>query len=233
MKLFLNDIPVFIKKREKVKNFLNYDVIVNGSNKNIYVGMLLGQVLVNNASIDQLTRVFRLMSRKRLQKLKSMTLVIEDRAAVKAYIKKNFKIVKAGGGVVYRDGAILMIHRLNRWDLPKGKLEKAEQWAEGAAREVEEECNIKVEVRDRICATWHNYSMNGKKILKRTEWFSMECLDDSQMKPQISEDIQEVTWKKGRGLKEAMYSTYTSVRYVIEQFQSQAAKAKEANTAKS
>jgi hypothetical protein len=75
--------------------------------------------------------------------------------------------------------------------------------------------------------------MNGKKMLKRTEWFSMECLDDSKMKPQISEDIQEVTWKKGQGLKEAMYSTYSSVRHVIEEFQKQTAKAKEANTAKS
>jgi len=233
MKLFLNDIPVFVKKQEKVKNFLDYDVIVNGSNKNIYVGMLLGRVLVNEASIDQLNRIIALMSRKRLQKLKSITLAIQDKAAVRAYIKKKFKIVKAGGGVVVRDGQILMIHRLNRWDLPKGKLEKSETWDEGARREVEEECNIKVAVSDRICATWHTYSMNGKKILKRTEWFAMECLDDSQMKPQISEDIQEVTWKKGKALKEALYSTYTSVRYVVERYQDQLVKAKAVDTAKS
>lgn len=218
MKLFLNSIPVQVKKMGKAKDFLAYDVIINGGNKNIYVGMLVGDVLVHNASLDQLDRMFKLMARKRLQKLKSITFTVDDRKSVKHFVKKRFKIVKAGGGLVTKDNQILMIYRLNKWDLPKGKLDKDEDWAAGAVREVQEECNINVTLQGRICATWHSYSMNGKKILKQTAWFAMKCKDDSAMKPQISEDIQAVEWKQGEDLTAALFNTYPSVKYVIERY---------------
>jgi len=39
--------------------------------------------------------------------------------------KDNFKIQKAAGGKVFnRKKEILFIYRFNKWDLPKGKLEK-------------------------------------------------------------------------------------------------------------
>lgn len=218
MKLFLNGIPVQIRKLGKAKEFLEYDVIVNGGNKNIYVGMLLGDVLINNASIDQIDRIFKLMGRKRLQKLKSITITVDDRQSVKHFVKKRFKIIKAGGGVVNQGDSILMIYRLNKWDLPKGKLDKDEKWEAGALREVEEECNIKVASQGRICATWHSYSLNGKKILKQTTWFAMKCKDDSAMKPQISEDIQAVEWKSNEDIQEALFNSYPSVAYVLERF---------------
>ncbi|MDH3709522.1 MAG: NUDIX domain-containing protein [Cyclobacteriaceae bacterium] len=233
MKLFLNSIPVQVKKMGKAKDFLEYDVIINGGNKNIYVGMLVGDVLINNASLDQLDRMFNLMARKRLQKLKSITFTVDDRKSVKHFVKQRFKIIKAGGGVVTKRDQILMIYRLNKWDLPKGKLDKDEDWAEGAVREVQEECNIKVKLKDRICATWHSYSMNGKKILKQTTWFVMECKDDSAMKPQISEDIHAVEWKQGDELTTALFNTYPSVKYVIERFFAMPGEIKEADKVKS
>ncbi len=221
MKLFINAIPVRVKKMGKAKDFLEYDVIINGGNKNIYVSMLIGDVLVHDASLDQISRVFKLMSRKRLQKLNTITFTVDDRKSVKHFVKKRFKVIKAAGGVVYKGEEILMIYRLNKWDLPKGKLDKGESWESGAVREVEEECNIKVSLQSRIGATWHSYSLNGKKILKQTVWFAMECMDDSNMKPQITEDIQAVEWKVGEDLQTAMFNTYPSIQYVVERFQTQ------------
>lgn len=218
MKLFVNSIPVQIRKLGKAKDFSDYDVIINGGNKNIYVSMLLGDVLINNASLDQIDRMFKLMGRKRLQKLKSITFTVDDRKSVRHFVKSRFKIIKAGGGVVNRKNKILMIYRLNKWDLPKGKIYKNETLEQGALREVAEECNIKVAMQGRICATWHSYTLNGKKILKKTTWFAMDCKDDSAMKPQLSEDIQEVEWKDPEGLQKALFNTYPSVKYVIERF---------------
>ncbi len=219
MKLFVNSIPVRIQKLSEGVDISDYDVIVNGGNKNIYVGMLLGDVLINNASIAQIDRMFKLMRRKRLQKLRSITFTVDDRESARHFVKSKFKIVKAGGGVVIKDGCLLMIYRLNRWDLPKGKLEKDEDWETGAKREVEEECNIKVSMQSKICSTWHSYSLNGKNILKKTAWYAMSCDDDSQMKPQITEDIQAVEWKNTAALKEALFNTYPSIRYVIHCYQ--------------
>jgi 8-oxo-dGTP pyrophosphatase MutT (NUDIX family) len=218
MKLFVNSIPVRIQKLSKGIDIHEYDVIVNGGNKNIYVGMLLGDVLINDASIAQIDRMFKLMRRKRLQKLGSITFTVNDRKSARHFVKSRFNIVRAGGGIVNKEGMLLMIYRLNRWDLPKGKLDKGESWIEGAKREVEEECNIKVSMQDKICSTWHSYSLNGKNILKKTAWFAMECVDDSEMKPQITEDIQAVEWKDTEQTKEVLFSTYPSIRYVINRY---------------
>ncbi len=220
MKLFVNSIPVRIQKLSKEVKIFDYDVIVNGGNKNIYVGMLLGDVLINDASIAQIDRTFKLMRRKRLQKLSSITFTVDDRESVRHFVKNRFRIIKAGGGVVSKKRMTLMIYRLNKWDLPKGKLEKNEKSAEGAKREVEEECDIKVSIRGKICSTWHSYSLNSKNILKKTVWYAMTCDDDSEMKPQISEDIQAVEWKDQEELKEALFSTYPSIRYVVNRYQS-------------
>lgn len=219
MKLFVNSIPVHIRKLSKGVDISDYDVIVNGGNKNIYVGMLLGDVLINDASTAQIERTFKLMRRKRLQKLSSITFTVDDRESARHFVKKKFNIVKAGGGVVRKDGMLLMIYRLNKWDLPKGKLAKGESGQEGAIREVEEECNIKVSMQGKICSTWHSYALNGKNILKKTAWYAMSCDDDSDMKPQITEDIQAVEWKKPKALEVALFNTYPSIRYVIKRYQ--------------
>jgi ADP-ribose pyrophosphatase YjhB (NUDIX family) len=218
MKLFVNSIPVRIRRLSKGVKISKYDVIVNGGNKNIYVGMLLGDVLINDASIAQIDRMFKLMRRKRLQKLNSITFTVDDRESARHFVKNKFNIVRAGGGLVCKNDDVLMIYRLNRWDLPKGKLEKGESWEDGAQREVEEECNIKVSMQNKICSTWHSYSLNGKNILKKTAWYSMLCEDDSEMKPQITEDIQAVVWKDPDQLREALFSTYPSIRYVINKY---------------
>jgi len=218
MKLFVNSIPVRIQKLSKGVKISDFDVIVNGGNKNIYVGMLLGDVLINDASIAQINRMFKLMRRKRLQKLNSITFTVDDRESARHFVKSKFNIVRASGGVVKKHGMVLMIYRLNRWDLPKGKLDKGESWEEAAKREVEEECNISVSMQEKICSTWHSYSLNGKNILKKTAWYAMNCEDDSEMKPQITEDIHAVEWKNSEQLREALFSTYPSIRYVLNRY---------------
>src|SRR5690554_6546012 len=52
-------------------------------------------------------------------------------------------VVRAAGGWVTDPlGAGLFIHRLGKWDLPKGKAEQGEDSAQTALREVQEECGI-------------------------------------------------------------------------------------------
>ena len=67
---------------------------------------------------------------------------------------------------------VLMIYRLGKWDLPKGKLKSDEDQAAGALREVEEETNIKLELGEELPSTWHSYAYKGNKMLKKTSWFS-------------------------------------------------------------
>ncbi|MBS1532241.1 MAG: NUDIX domain-containing protein, partial [Bacteroidetes bacterium] len=76
----------------------------------------------------------------------------------KAYLKKvakNITLIEAAGGVVEdTKGIYLFLYRNDKWDLPKGKLERREGRKIGAVREVEEECGIKVSgTGKKICNT--------------------------------------------------------------------------------
>lgn len=218
MKLFINDIPVHIKKLDYDLSPLDYDIIIEGPEEDIVPEKLVEYVLVKNASQHQIEMTFKFMKSKKFKKLDEVTFTVKDKEETKKLIKKKFTIIEAAGGLVEKGDKILMIHRLGKWDLPKGKLDKKEKKKVAAVREVEEECNIKVILGEKICATWHTYTQNGKGILKKTSWYAMECIDDSQMKPQQEEDIDEVRWMDGRELRPALYNSYRSVRHVFNEY---------------
>ena len=57
---------------------------------------------------------------------------------------QNFPPIPAAGGLVLnKQKEILFIYRGNKWDLPKGHIEKGETKETAAIREVVEECGIK------------------------------------------------------------------------------------------
>jgi ADP-ribose pyrophosphatase YjhB (NUDIX family) len=134
------------------------------------------------------------------------------------HIKEEYTFIKAAGGIVENNGNILMIYRLKKWDLPKGKKDNNEKIKVTAVREVEEECNIKVKLLDKVCNTYHTYKRNGKNILKKTNWYRMQCLDYSNLKPQLQEQIEEVRWMTAGEIKAALYNTYPSIRHVFRKY---------------
>jgi 8-oxo-(d)GTP phosphatase len=217
MKLFINDKPVKVKKLDGQFNPKDFNIILNGSD-DILSKKMVGNVLVKNSSHSQLERLFKLLEIKKLKKLNSITFDVFDQEATEEFIKDQFKIIKAAGGIVRKGDKILMIYRLKKWDLPKGKLKKNEDNKEGAKREVEEECNIKVITKDKICSTWHSYIRMGKRILKKTDWFEMECLNDSNMKPELKEDIEEVKWMDKKEARKVLSNSYKSIDQVFKKY---------------
>ena len=87
-----------------------------------------------------------------------------------------YEPIDAGGGVVLNEaGAVLMIYRRGKWDLPKGKRDEGEDIADCALREVSEETGLKkLKLAEKICDTYHIYSQNKQNLLKRTTWYKME-----------------------------------------------------------
>ncbi len=217
MNVFINDIPLIIKRTSEKVFKHHYDLILEeGASFNSKD--LVGDVLIRNVSDATIDRMVRLMEVKKLKKLHSLTLVTDKKNRLIRHLKDQFKIVKAAGGLVVKEGKILMIHRLGMWDLPKGKLKKTEDDREGAIREVEEECNIKVEAFDKLPKTWHSYAYKGNKILKKTSWFLMNCLDDSMMKPQAEEFIEEVKFMTPEEVEVVLPEAYASIAFVIHYY---------------
>jgi 8-oxo-dGTP pyrophosphatase MutT (NUDIX family) len=133
-------------------------------------------------------------------------------------IKKEFTVIKAAGGLVENSkGEILFIFRNKKWDLPKGKVEKAEKVKVAAVREVEEECGVKIEKRkELICKTYHIYEMNGKVILKRTSWYRMEVKGVPKLIPQKEEGITSASWVSGSEIKNKVKNTYPLILEVLK-----------------
>lgn len=217
MNVFINDIPLILNKATDKVYKHDYDLVLK-ADEHFTSKDLVGDVLMKNADVYLIDRLVRLMEVKKLKKLRSLTLLADKKKVLIEHLKDQFKIVKAAGGLVLKDGKILMIYRLGVWDLPKGKLEKREGVASGAVREVEEECNISVKVLDKLPKTWHSYAYKGKKILKKTSWYLMECTDDSLMKPQAEEFIEEVRWMTPEEVLTVLPQAYTSIAFVVRHY---------------
>ncbi|SHL14302.1 NUDIX hydrolase [Hymenobacter psychrotolerans] len=220
MNVFINDIPLIIKKNSEKIYKHKYDLILNPEDEFISKD-LVGDVLVRDVTDVFVDRLLRLMEVKKLKKLKSLTMLARKKKRLILHLKDQFRIVKAAGGLVVKDGKVLMIYRLGKWDLPKGKLKKEEDPAIGALREVEEECNIAVELGEKLPSTWHSYAYNGNKILKKTNWYVMRCLDDTLMKPQAEEYIEEVRWMTPQEALAVLEESYSSISLVMRHYLSE------------
>ena len=217
MKLFINDKLIHIIKRKEHYGTEGYDLVID-SFTDLSTRKLHGNVLILDGHADHIDELIALMEVKKLKKLNSITYVTDYYAGVKDFIKSQFRIIKAAGGLITKGSRVLMIYRLNKWDLPKGKLEKDEKPVAGALREVEEECCIKAAVESKLCATWHTYVFEGRKTIKKTTWYLMNCLDDSNMHPKLEEDIEDLRWMTPEEVTAALENSYGSIIEVFNTY---------------
>lgn len=221
MKVFVNDKPLIFVRYDVEKDVKDaYDSVLWGDDV-LIAKKLVGKVLIHNITTFQIDKLIELMEVKKMKKLESITITLTNYEDMTEYFKDHFKIVKAAGGLVKKESKFLMIYRLHRWDLPKGKLDKGESAAIGAVREVEEECMIKAQLDDHICTTWHTYVRKGRRILKKTDWYKMQCLDDSNMQPQLEEFIEEVRWMNMKEVDQALLNSYHSIWEVFDAYKLQ------------
>jgi 8-oxo-(d)GTP phosphatase len=221
MIIFVNDIPVKILKPGEKPDSGQYNHTIDAAAEPITQAKLIHHVWVNNVNELHFDTLLSFLNSKVPTSLISLLISVQDYQVIKDYLRSKFKVVKAAGGLVRKKDKFLMIYRLKKWDLPKGKKEKGERFKETAVREVEEECNISVKLGSKICTTWHTYTMNKRAMLKKTRWYLMESTDDSRMKPQDAEDIEETRWMSPKEVYHALEDSYKSINYVFEQFYKQ------------
>jgi len=132
-------------------------------------------------------------------------------------VKKSIAVIEAAGGVVKNPkGEYLFIYRNDKWDLPKGKLEKGEKKWEGAIREVEEECAITISsLGEKICKTYHTYTVRGEVVLKRTHWYKMNYKGIEKPKPQREEGITDIRWFRKGHINAILKNTFPSIMDVL------------------
>lgn len=150
----------------------------------------------------------------------SLNVFGDDLEKVWSDFKSLFKIVKGAGGIVSnKEGKILFIFRMKKWDLPKGKMEKGETPEETSVREVEEETQINnLKLGDFVNSTYHVYTeRNGQKILKKVYWYKMFYTDNVLPKPQIEEGITEVKWMDTEEIVDTVLpNTFKNIKLILQ-----------------
>ncbi len=228
MNLFINDIQVSIIGPETSPDKREFNTIINADHEPITLAKLLHRTWIKHAREEDVDKILDVLDTSIPHGLISLTLSVDDYPAIKKFLKKKFKVIKAAGGLVRKREKFLMIYRMKKWDLPKGKLDPGENEKEAAHREVEEECNVKVKVKSKLCTTWHTYTMKRKKILKKTVWYTMNLVDNSEMKPQVEEDIEELRFMTPKEVFHALQHSYKSITFVFDRYFQKEKEAKEA-----
>ena len=97
-------------------------------------------------------------------------------------------MIRSAGGVVVRDGRVLLIHRdrYDDWSLPKGKLEAGETWEQAALREVREETGLRCALGEFLGSS--HYTPGG--IEKEVRWWAMTSGDEAQP----TDEVDAVQW---------------------------------------
>jgi 8-oxo-dGTP pyrophosphatase MutT (NUDIX family) len=144
----------------------------------------------------------------------------KDLDKLKKVFFKHFTVIEAAGGIVQNSKKeILFIYRLDKWDLPKGKMEKGEKPDECALREVEEETGVtRLTLKEKVGETYHTYDAFGKHFLKITHWYHITCTGVQQLIPQTEEDITAIEWVAVKNIKEQLKNTYPSIKDILEVF---------------
>lgn len=220
MNIFINDTPFFLirsldeAKPLKHKNVLSGDEVKSLKN-------LSGAVVIIEVSTKRALSYLKELKDNHYEDV-SFRILPNDYNETKSLLKQEFKIIDAAGGVVSNEEKKkLLIYRLKKWDLPKGKLDKGESFKAAAVREVEEETRVKVKLTGKITTTWHTYTIKDKPILKRIKWYAMDCLNDDDMKPQKKEGIEKLAWMDDEEGTIVLRKSYRSIRHVMELYLNQ------------
>jgi mutator protein MutT len=134
-----------------------------------------------------------------------------------AKIANDIFIQAAGGIVTNEEGAILIMFRRGKWDLPKGKIDEGETPEQCAVREVAEETGLQaISLLSPITQTYHVYEEKGKQVLKETFWYRMKVEGIQTLSPQTEEDIESLRWIQPAEWVDYAKDSYASVREVME-----------------
>jgi 8-oxo-dGTP pyrophosphatase MutT (NUDIX family) len=100
-------------------------------------------------------------------------------------------VVRAAGGIVVRDGDVVLVHRpkYDDWSFPKGKAEEDESDEDCALREVREETGLRCRLGDELQSTEY---IDSRGRPKRVRWWRMDPVGDDGFAP--NDEVDEVRW---------------------------------------
>ena len=192
-KVFFNQKPLIITN--KIQNFSNNEPFL----------------FIKYTSAQQIIRALK------SSKNKKVYIYHKDIKKLWKSFKKKFPVIEAAGGLVERtDNKLLFIYRNNKWDLPKGGIEKKELIIEAAQREVKEETGVlDLIVQNQLSETFHIFKKGKRYRLKKTYWFKMTTSYMGKTVPQTEEGIKKTKWIPKEEIDEILDNAFENIRVIV------------------
>ena len=189
------------------KVFVNQDVIILTSE--IPFGKKINLYDLKKKSLDEIIYL--------VKKHHKIFLFNKNSEKLVSTFKKKIKLVKAGGEIVKNiNNETLFIYRRNKWDLPKGKMDKGETIDQTALREVKEETGIKnLSITDFKMNTYHVFKKGKEYRIKETSWFNMLSTQKGNFSPESKEGITKVVWKSNKKIKK-IKNTFPNIMLLLD-----------------
>ncbi len=202
LKIFVNEKPIYLT------NTLTEEQIIFSKQSDVF--------FLNNEKLD----AENILTQLKKDETTAAIILGKNFTSLKTAFFSLFENIEAAGGIVQNENRdILFIFRRDKWDLPKGKLEKGESIEACAAREIEEETAVgNLSLKRKVGETYHIYNEKGKDILKTSHWFYFTTTNATNTIAQSEEDITEVKWVKTQAIKEPMANTYNNIKEIISIF---------------
>ena len=191
-KVFVNNKPLILTTKVEIEtNFKNYLL------KTVHIGKVIKDL--------------------KNTKLECARLIDFDKDNLLKNFLKLLPNAIAGGGKVYNEsGKVLFIYRNDKWDLPKGGMERKETIDQTAIREVEEETGVKdLSIIKPLEITYHIFKRNGNHKIKITYWFEMKTNYSGELVPQAKEGITKAEWLTKEQIDVAMNNSYANIKLLV------------------
>jgi 8-oxo-dGTP pyrophosphatase MutT (NUDIX family) len=100
-------------------------------------------------------------------------------------------VVRAAGGLVVREGQLLLVHRpkYDDWTFPKGKCDDGEADGDCALREVHEETGVRCVLAAELGTTEYTDAHGRPKIVR---WWTMRPVADDGF--EADHEVDDIRW---------------------------------------
>ena len=128
MNLFVNETHIFLTSQQEDIQSNGFDLIWDGSKESdLPKDQMKGKVWLKYPSEQDIKQLLSQIIDQELENLTHLMILVKELKKTKKALTKDFKVIKAAGGLVTKEDKVLMIYRFKKMGFAQRKRLKMEK----------------------------------------------------------------------------------------------------------